>query len=233
MSGPKKAEGTTKGVAKPTLEETQTAVSRANSDPMALAPDREATPGWHNAPGNTTNEIKTQSIHPDVSTGGELHYTHSRQCLTEAKLNAMSKPEIRAVALDRGYDMGGLGGKSGVIRSFLECQGNDEGLHNPGDTTDDKGQPIENLPATTEYPAIDSTRTDTDLRDQFVSEAKALGYDDEAAQSIASGRLAHLRSGGDGYTVMSAAPQADATASSAPSPASPARAATPTPTVVQ
>jgi hypothetical protein len=217
MAGPKKANNNDvpKGT---TLAETQAAVSRANADPMATSPDREATPGGQASPGNTTNTTKRLSILPSPTNAPELHYTHSRQRLTEAKLNAMSKAEIRAVALDRGYEMAGLGGKGGVIRSFLSCQKDEEGLHNPGDEVDNQGNEIPNLPQTEEYPSIDSSRSDEDLRAQFESEAKAKGYNDDDSVRIADGRLADLRAGGDGYTVRGAPQTPAVPESSTPTP---------------
>lgn len=146
-------------------------------------------------PGDTTNTEKS------VPSRDTFHYTHSRQRLTEEKLMRMGKAEIRAVALDRGYEMNGLGGRTGVVREFLKCQENDEGLHTPGDLVDDAGEPVENLPAVTEFPSIDPKRTDDDLRSQFALEAANVGYGPEDSSKIAEGRLADLRAGGSGYTV--------------------------------
>lgn len=57
------------------------------------------------------------------SDGLPLSGTSSRQRLTEEKLNAMSNAEIRAVAHDRGYDVGkGTSGKRGLKAAFLKAQ---------------------------------------------------------------------------------------------------------------
>lgn len=51
-------------------------------------------------------------------------------------------------------------------------------------------------------PAIDASLTDEVLLAMFEGEALAKSYTAEAAISIALGRLAHLRGGGDGYSVL-------------------------------
>jgi hypothetical protein len=51
-------------------------------------------------------------------------------------------------------------------------------------------------------PPIDATQSDEDLLLQFNLEALERGYTEEGAASIAAGRLRHLRSGGDGYSVL-------------------------------
>jgi hypothetical protein len=55
-------------------------------------------------------------------------------------------------------------------------------------------------------PVIDPARSDDDLILQFSIEAIDRGYTEAAADSIARGRLAHLRAGGDGYSVVDVPP---------------------------
>lgn len=54
--------------------------------------------------------------------------THSRQRLTNEKINSMSAQELRAVAHDRGYDISGAAGKRGTRQMFMQAQNDDTGL---------------------------------------------------------------------------------------------------------
>lgn len=51
-----------------------------------------------------------------------------RGAVTEDQLNRMSASEIRAVAHDRGYDLGARGGRHRTRRAFLRAQEEDETL---------------------------------------------------------------------------------------------------------
>ncbi len=60
-------------------------------------------------------------------------------------------------------------------------------------------------------PAIDASRTDADLLAEFENDALGAGYTPEASALIASERLAHLRTGGDGYGLAERRADPDAT----------------------
>lgn len=58
------------------------------------------------------------------------HAEHARQHITAEKLSTMSVPEIRAVATDRGYELGQAMGRSATALAFAKAQEKDEsGLH--------------------------------------------------------------------------------------------------------
>jgi hypothetical protein len=56
---------------------------------------------------------------------------------------------------------------------------------------------------------IDPTLPDEVLHSLFAAEAIERGYGENAAASIAAGRVAHLRSGGDGYDILTVTASAD------------------------
>lgn len=68
-------------------------------------------------------------------------------------------------------------------------------------------------------PVIDASRSDEDLILQFQVEALDRGYSEEASEKIARGRLAHLRAGGDGYSVIEVPPAVEADTQTASAPA--------------
>lgn len=105
--------------------------------------------GTEGPPGLVTADTESQLA--DARAKLEQNYTHSRQLLTEEKLNKMSGPEIRAVATDRGYEDLGLGGRRTIIRRFLAEQNKDDSgdLHELSDVeTKDLGNTSRSSKAT-------------------------------------------------------------------------------------
>lgn len=60
-------------------------------------------------------------LHPSVN-------PHSRQKITREKILGMTKPEIKAVAHDRGYKIGADAGRKVLAERFLQAQEGDTSL---------------------------------------------------------------------------------------------------------
>lgn len=94
--------------------------------------------------------VPVSSVTSDPETAKELVDTAARardehilrsgfRKLSRAKVESMTAGELRAVASDRGYDIGEYGGNRITRQRFLEAQKKDEGLDESSETDETEG----------------------------------------------------------------------------------------------
>lgn len=84
----------------------------------------------------TSPEDANKRLEEHVKTLNGRSRTLEYQKLSRAQIDAMSGAELRAVAHDRGYDLGDQAGNRATRKRFIEAQNRDESLK---DTSDESG----------------------------------------------------------------------------------------------